>query len=131
MSSQVALLIEGAERPATQGRVTHRRPSPTRSRFLTKKKTADEELGNRRSEKARRLDVGDDEKTRDEGDALSHGGYGISRERGLSRRSNLNGPFGTGKAGWGEFNRINRIQLKAPSSARADYAAFRPEPRKT
>jgi len=45
--------------------------------------------------------------------------------RGLSRRSNLNGPSDTGKEGAGrsEFNRINRIQLKAPSNARLDSAA--------
>lgn len=65
----MALLIEGADRPATQSRVTHRRPSPTQP---DSEKNADEELGNRQSEKARYLD--------DEGEPRRMAGT-ISRER--------------------------------------------------
>lgn len=58
-------------------------------------KNADEELENRQSEKARYLD----DETCDARGASSHGGNDITRTvQGLSRRSNLNGPFGTGKA---------------------------------
>lgn len=103
MSFRVApFLSRVAERPATQSRVTHTGdPLADIQPEFWKKKAPTKDSGKiGRANKRGVVATMDGKKTRDEGEALSRGGNDITKTAlGLSRRSNLNGPFDTRQAG--------------------------------
>lgn len=122
-------------RMSTQGRVTFFVGAPVSG---PGGKDVDEGSGNCQAEtcetsRRRRQNDGNERERERERSLVARGDDLARIARGLSRRSNLNGPFDTelrrvGEgdrrgSGWDEFNRINRIQLKAPSNARLDSAA--------